>query len=146
MSNPKDERAFHAAAHAVKARATRDLPVISASHHQALQLLLSVEANDAQLTSQQRQNARILQKHYHLQHRQACMRPSATASDHSDATTSSATNNNSNNNNNNSSARTSLQERVRQRVDKALERKKNSKRFVSILDPSNRFPISGNKK
>ncbi|GJJ72755.1 fidgetin-like protein 1 [Entomortierella parvispora] len=137
MSNPTDVRAFHAAVHAVKAQATRDLPVISASHHQALQLLLSVEANDAQLTSQQRQNARTLQKHYHLQHRQACMRPSVAASSHSNATASTT-----NNNNTNADARMSVQERVRQRVDKALERKRMSKRFASILEPNSGRDVS----
>ncbi|KAF9112113.1 hypothetical protein BGX27_003962 [Mortierella sp. AM989] len=135
-----DERTYHANAHAIRAHATRGLPLISAAHHRALQLILATEANDALLTPTQRRNARALQKHYHKQYVETCLhsnkskdKSSGSASDrdklrNSDVkrTTEVLTN---------ATEGTSVVDRVRLRVDKTLERKRAMRGFVSAINP-----------
>ncbi|KAF9093621.1 hypothetical protein BGX29_009865 [Mortierella sp. GBA35] len=136
-----DQRAIHANEHAARAKATRHLPLISASHHRALLLLLSTEANDVLLTPVQRRNARTLQEHYHKQYLETCVHKDPTAA--STATTATtlataappavaatlATQ---------SMAGKRIVDRVNQRVDWALQRKANNRNFVSAVNPNER--------
>ncbi|KAF9291413.1 hypothetical protein BGZ68_004061 [Mortierella alpina] len=121
-----DERATHANAHAARARATRSLPLISASHHRALQLLLATEANDILLTPEQRKNARTLQSHYHQQYMRNCLHrePEATSSSQAQSGLPAA-----------APSRSRIVDRVRQRVDAVLERKRTNRGFTSAIRP-----------
>ncbi|CAO3573754.1 unnamed protein product [Mortierella alpina] len=122
-----DGQATHANAHAARARATRSLPLISASHHRALQLLLATEANDVLLTPEQRKNARTLQSHYRQQYMRNCLHReselTSPAQAHSTLPAAGP-----------SSRR--IVDRVRQRVDAVLERKKTNRGFVSAIRPN----------
>ncbi|KAF9910324.1 hypothetical protein EC991_006823 [Linnemannia zychae] len=133
-----DERTIHANEHAARAKATRHLPLISASHHRALLLLLSTEANDVLLTPQQRRNARTLQEHYHRQYLETCVHKDSLATRHTTATPTAS---------NTSAATTSggvatttaskrIIDRVNQRVNWALQRKTTNRGFVSVVNPN----------
>ncbi|KAF9939631.1 hypothetical protein BGZ67_009106 [Mortierella alpina] len=123
-----DEQATHANAHAARARATRSLPLISASHLRALQLLLATEANDILLTPEQRKNARTLQNHYHQQYLRNCLHreSESTAPTQAQASLPAA-----------GPSTRRIVDRVRQRVDAVLERKKTNRGFISTIRPNN---------
>ncbi|KAF9945971.1 hypothetical protein BGZ72_000803 [Mortierella alpina] len=121
-----DERATHANAHAARARATRSLPLISASHHRALQLLLATEAHDILLTPEQRKNARTLQSHYHQQYMQNCLHKESESTSTTQAQPNLPAA---------GPSRRRIVDRVRQRVDAVLERKRTNRGFTSAIRP-----------
>ncbi|KAF8985048.1 hypothetical protein BGZ46_006180 [Entomortierella lignicola] len=120
-----DERVNHANSHAIRAQTTRALPLISAVHHRALQLILATEANNALLTPVQRRNARTLQQHYHKQYVETCLHSNKSRNKHDNNIDSSVE----------ASGSTSVVDRVRTRVDKTLERKRTMRGFVSAITP-----------
>ncbi|KAG0281470.1 hypothetical protein BGZ95_003125 [Linnemannia exigua] len=123
-----DERTIHANEHAARAKATRHLPLISASHHRTLLLLLSTEANDVLLTPQQRRNARTLQEHYHRQYLETCVHKDP----HATAATGAATGSQA------GMAGKRILDRVNQRVAWALQKKSATRKFVSAVNPNER--------
>jgi len=133
MESRLDNRTKHANAHAINTQATRNLPFIAAGHHRALQLMLATEANDMLLTPVQRRNARILQQHYHQQYIETCLHQDASSSCSSSALSPSTASTSSSSP---SAAGKSLLDRVTANVDKALERKRTTRGFVSAIDPT----------
>lgn len=125
-SPPKmDDWIVRANLHAAKAQFTRNLPLISASHYRALQLLLSVEAHDAHLTPQQRMNAQTLLNHYRQQYDNNCL-----------CSSSSRTADEQHQHNQNGDLDRNprgIVDYVHRQVRKTLDRKRNSKGFVSML-------------
>ncbi|KAF9141178.1 hypothetical protein BG015_001367 [Linnemannia schmuckeri] len=131
-----DERAIHANEHAARAKATRHLPLISASHHRALLLLLSTEANDVHLTPQQRKNARTLQEHYHRQYLETCVHKDPLAPP-STATTTTATASGASSGGVSLAGRRII-DRVNQKVNLALNKKSITRKFTSAVNPNER--------
>ncbi|KAF8947528.1 hypothetical protein BGZ47_008793 [Haplosporangium gracile] len=129
-----DERAIHANEHAARAKATRHLPLISASHHRALLLLLSTEANDVHLTPQQRRNARTLQEHYHRQYLETCVHKDPLASP-STVTTTTATASGASSGGVNLAGRR-IVDRVNQKVNLTLNKKSINRKFTSAVNPN----------
>ncbi|KAF9922150.1 hypothetical protein FBU30_007778 [Linnemannia zychae] len=127
-----DDRVILANEHAARAKATRHLPLISASHHRALLLLLSTEANDVLLTPQQRKNARILQEHYHRQYLETCVHQDSLSSSASTLSISQTQNGGSN------IASKRIIDRVNHKVTLALQKKSANRKFVSAVNPSER--------
>ncbi|KAF9323612.1 hypothetical protein BGZ91_003479 [Linnemannia elongata] len=132
-----DERAIHANEHAARAKATRHLPLISASHHRALLLLLSTEANDVLLTPQQRRNARTLQEHYHRQYLETCVHrdPIAPTSSIVAATSNAAAAAASGGV---SMAGRRIVDRVNHKVNLTLNKKSVNRKFTSAVNPNER--------
>jgi hypothetical protein len=133
-----DERAIHANEHAARAKATRHLPLISASHHRALLLLLSTEANDVLLTPQQRRNARTLQEHYHRQYLETCVHkdPLAPPTSIVTTTTNSATPGGATNGKSTNLAGRRIVDRVNQKVTLTLNKKSTNRKFSSAVNPN----------
>ncbi|KAG0300842.1 hypothetical protein BGZ98_008826 [Dissophora globulifera] len=132
-----DSRTTQANAHAISARATRDLPIISASHLRALQLILSTEANDVHLPPLQRRNARTLQRHYHQQYIDTCLHRSSDSSASSLLALS-----NSSSSSSTADASRSIIDRVKSRVDKVLEKKRTTRGFVSAIQAPTESTVS----
>ncbi|KAF9998810.1 hypothetical protein BGZ79_007523 [Entomortierella chlamydospora] len=131
-----DERLSHSNFHATRANSTRTLPLISAAHHRALQLILATEANDVLLTPLQRKNARTLQQHYHMQYIETCLHSSKDKDKRNDNISIKETACASNGGRSvEASGNTSVIDRVRLRVDKTLERKRALRGFVSAISP-----------
>lgn len=121
-----DDWIVRANLHAARAHFTRNLPLISASHYRALQLLLSVEAHDARLTSQQRMNAQTLLNHYRQQYGNNCLHSDSRPVDEQ------YQHQHSKNGDLDKSQR-GVVDHVHRQVRKALDRKRNSKGFMSTL-------------
>ncbi|KAF9358244.1 hypothetical protein BGX26_002179 [Mortierella sp. AD094] len=135
-----DERLSHSNFHAARALSTRTLPLISAAHHRALQLILATEANDVLLTPLQRRNARTLQQHYHKQYIETCLHSNKDKDKCNDNVSNKDTACVSNGGRSMeapviASGNTSVVDRVRLRVDKSLERKRTLRGFVSAISP-----------
>ncbi|KAF9130760.1 hypothetical protein BGX30_013380 [Mortierella sp. GBA39] len=131
-----DERAIHANEHAARAKATRHLPLISASHHRALLLLLSTEANDVLLTPQQRRNARTLQEHYHRQYLETCVHRDPLAAPSSIVSTTSITAAAASGGV--SMAGRRIVDRVNHKVNLTLNKKFANRQFTSAVNPNER--------
>ncbi|ORY97022.1 hypothetical protein BCR41DRAFT_229633 [Lobosporangium transversale] len=161
-----DERARHANVYAMRAHAARNLPLISAAHHRALQLILATEANDIRLSPQQRRNARTLQQHYQQQYVDTCLHRNSINDTNSKSKSKNVDNadkerdkqndmdwemdqnnsNSSSSNNNggggsdsmdkNRDAKECIVSRVSALVDKALEMKRTKRGYVSAVQSS----------
>lgn len=121
-----DDWIVRANLHAARAQFTRNLPLISASHYRALQLLLSVEAHDARLTPQQRMNAQTLLNHYRQQYDSNCLYSNSRPVDEQHQ-------HQHNQNGDLDQNQRGVVDHVHRQVRKALDRKRNSKGFESTL-------------
>lgn len=133
-SPPKmDDWIVRANLHAAKAQFTRNLPLISASHYRALQLLLSVEAHDARLTPQQRMNAQTLLNHYRQQYDNNCLCNSSRTADEQNQ-------HRHNQNGDLDRGQRGIVDHVHWQVRKALDRKRHGRGFVSTLASEANMP------
>ncbi|KAF9427130.1 hypothetical protein BGZ94_005428 [Podila epigama] len=121
----------HANLHEAKAKYTRStLPLISASHHRALQLLLAAEANDVRLSTAQRLNAQTLLCHSQQQYDESYRHNS-----------SNSTNLETQGSNGEASQRLKVVEHIQDCVQKALEvKRQGTRKFVSTLESKNNIP------